>query len=242
MPKLLAALALVILAGCRPTTPVPDAGLTDITIVEAGAAPASTAATPGKGSATVVLVNETSKPVEVSVAFGANSVAKLPTLCGADAGLTCSLPLAAKSEVPLPLAGQWLNATFSFGAPVACGSTKAEINVNNPAWYDITDISLVDGFSNALRIDTTDTADGGLRILGPVWSATGNERNYGVFPNGCDICVARQKPSCGMPPGKDGCKGGTQYNPDVPCQHQGAAMGGGGAYRVVYLGDLRPAK
>ena len=134
-----------------------------------------------------------------------------------------------------PVHGAWLNATFSFEAPVTCNTTKAEVNVNNPAWYDILDVSLVDGFNKALRIDVS-----GGTTLGPVWSIYGNEKSFGVFPNGCDICTARQSPPCGMSPGRDGCKSGTQYKPDVPCQYQGSTMGGGGSYRIVYLGDMRP--
>jgi len=49
----------------------------------------------------------------------------------------------------------------------------------------------------------------------------------GVFPVGCDICVARQQPPCGISPcgsspndgGQTcGCHIGGQYNPIVPCQ------------------------
>jgi hypothetical protein len=220
----------VCLLGCHhPTTAAPAPAPSEL--------PASTPI-----AATVTLVNETKQSVQVFVAFGASSVV-LPAswpFCNVDAGLVCFFPLAAKTEQSLPLAGKWLNATFSFAGPVTCNTTKAEINVNNPKWFDIADISLVDGFSKALRIDTTDTADGGMRILGPVWGPYGNEKNYGVYPDGCDICVERQSPPCGMKPGRDGCKSGSQYDPSVPCQFQGATMGGAGAYRVVYLGDLRP--
>jgi hypothetical protein len=43
-----------------------------------------------------------------------------------------------------------------------------------------------------------------------------------------------------MTPGTDGCKSGTQYKPDVPCQHQGATMGGG-AFVSVALVKPEPA-
>jgi hypothetical protein len=36
---------------------------------------------------------------------------------------------------------------------------------------------------------------------------------------------------------KDGCKAGTQYKPDVPCQYQGTVKGGGGAVTVTLLAN-----
>jgi hypothetical protein len=107
------------------------------------------------------------------------------------------------------------------------------LNVNNPKWYDTLDVSLVDGYSNQIEIDAA-TSKGTVK-LGPPKGATGNEKVLGVFPNGCDICVARQNPPCGMKPGKDGCKKGPdQYHPDVLCQWQGLKMGGGETIQVLY--------
>ena len=219
-----------------------DATVTDVT----PSMPAPRAAESSPAWSTVALVNATSKPVTVFVAFGAGSVV-LPQswpFCGVDSGLACSFSLAGKSELTMPDGGRTLNATFSFDKPVTCNTTKAEVNVNNPVWYDVVDISLVDGFNKALRIDvqaTTGDLGSVERPLGPVWGKTGNERNYGVFPDGCDVCTARLSPPCGMPPGtRDGCKQGSQYKPDVPCQYQGTVMGGGGIYRIVYLGDMQP--
>jgi hypothetical protein len=69
-------------------------------------------------------------------------------------------------------------------------------------------------------------------MAGPPAGASGNESVLGIFPYGCDICVARQAPPCGIPTGSDGCKTGTQSNPAVPCQLQGAVKGGGGTLAV----------
>jgi hypothetical protein len=148
--------------------------------------------------------------------------------------LNCNFPLAKGATQELPLAAQNLNATFSFFQPVTCATTKVELNVNNPEWYDVSDVSLVDGFNVPVRLQfgATDVT---------VQQATGNETKAGVYPNGCDICVARQNPPCGMQPGTDGCKAGTQYDPDVPCQLQGSVMGGGSNRVVVELIDVEPA-
>src|SRR5271155_3652036 len=81
---------------------------------------------------TVTLVNESSVNIMAYIAFGADSVV-LPssiTACNVDAGLTCQFMVPAHENANLPLGGQYLNATVSYGAPVACGSTKAEVNVN----------------------------------------------------------------------------------------------------------------
>jgi len=185
-----------------------------------------------KPGTTVVVSNESQEDVTVYVAFGSNSVI-VPTswaFCKNPSGLTCDFVLAKKTAIPLPLSGQYLNATFSFKKPVGCGASKAELNVNNPKWYDITDVSLVDGFNGNIEIEVDGTK------LGPTRGAGGNEKVLGVFPYGCDICVARQSPPCGIKPGIEGCKTGSQYNPDVPCQHQGTKMGDGSSIRVMYFG------
>lgn len=178
----------------------------------------------------VQIWNPTTAPVTVYFAFGPGSVvtpANWP-FCHVTAPGNCVFILLAHSSKELPLAGKWLNATLAFNRPVGCGSTKAELNVNNPAWYNILDVSLVDGFSNGILIES-----GTTKIS--VASKDGNEKRFGVYPLGCDICVARQQPSCGFPAGKFGCKGGTQYKPDVPCQYQGTVMGGGNVLVKVSL-------
>jgi hypothetical protein len=171
---------------------------------------------------TLTVQNNTDSATVVNFAFGADSVV-LPTAwpaCTATAPLNCNMTVAAHSGAALPVGG-YLNATLAFGGAVGCGSTKAELNMNNPKWYNVLDISLVDGYSNKVSI----TSDG--KTLGPPLGAQGNEKVFGLYPLGCDICTARQNPPCGMSPGGHGCKGGTQYKPDVPCQYQGPKMGGG---------------
>jgi len=187
----------------------------------------------------VVLLNATPDDTVVYFAFGADSIV-LPSswpFCTATSNLNCSFPMKANTGRALPAPG-YLNVTVTFGAAVGCGTTKAELNVNNPKWYDVVDISLVDGYSNDILIEYADKA--GAKRIGPVLGKSGNEKAFGVYPLGCDICVARQKPSCGMTPGTDGCKTGSQYNPDVPCQYQGATMGGG-AFISVALVKAEPA-
>jgi hypothetical protein len=182
------------------------------------------------GGSSLHVINSSAADTIVYVAFGADSAITQWPVCPATTRLNCKFSLKAHATQDLPLGGSYLNATLSFGAPVTCSTTKAELNLNNPQWYDIADVSLVDGYSNRIEIDA-----GGVK-LGPPVGATGNEKVYGVFPNGCDICVARQSPPCGMKPGKDGCKKGPdQYHPDVPCQFQGKVLGGGTAMRVVLL-------
>ena len=183
----------------------------------------------------LVVSNETANDAMVYVAFGSNSVVlpKSWPFCKPTSELTCEFPLKANGSRSLPLKGQLLNATLAFNAPVGCGATKAELNLNIPSWYDTADISLVDGWN----VDMAITADG--TQLGPTKGKGGNELVLGVFPLGCDICVARQQPPCGITPGNDGCKGGTQYNPDVPCQWQGTKMGGGSS---ISLSIVNPTK
>lgn len=168
--------------------------------------------------------------VTVYVAFGSDSAITGWPVCKAAGRLNCNFPLAGKTSIDLPLNGKYLNATLSFDDPPGCGATKAELNLNNPKWYDITDISLVDGFNKSVGIVVK---DGTSTTLGPVQSQTGNEKAYGVYPYGCDICVERQNPPCGISKGKNGCKTGTQSKPDVPCQHQSTTMGGGSAVTVT---------
>jgi hypothetical protein len=182
--------------------------------------------------------NDTAENVTAYLSFGSDSVV-LPTgtawaFCTNTSNLNCSFPLAPHASQELPLAGKYLNVTISFGGQ-GCGATKAELNVNNPKWYDITDVSLVDGYSNKIAIDIEDAT--GRKELGPPKGPSDNEKVYGLFPLGCDICVARQSPPCGMKPGTDGCKTGGQYDPSVPCQYRGPTKSGGSRIRVDYLGN-----
>jgi hypothetical protein len=178
--------------------------------------------------------NLRSVPTTVFVSFGSDSVV-LPSdwsFCASTSGLNCSFDLEGSDWKFLPLAGKHLNATFSFDAAVGCGATKAEVNINNPAWNDILDVSLVDGYNNKVSIEVVVKGDKPV-FLGPPHGEIGNEKVFGVFPYGCDICVARQSPPCGIPIGTHGCKSGSQYDPDVPCQYQGPKKGGGERIRIA---------
>jgi len=222
-------LPLLLLVGCQktpsPSTSTGPAGASSPERLRAGAT----------GSTTVTVTNTTSSPVTVNVAFSAASVVTPSqwSFCNVDAGLTCAFTLTASpgpgNSQSLPLAGQYLNATLAFNSTPSCNSTKAELNVNNPTWYDIVDVSLVDGYSNDIEINANGT------LLGPPNPDGGNASVFGLFPYGCDICVARQSPPCGISPGGSGCKSGTQYNPTVPCQYQGPVMGGGSTITVSLM-------
>jgi hypothetical protein len=187
---------------------------------------------------TVLVANETGAAEIVNVSFGSDSVVKTFPFCEQVDGGGCQFPLRPHTSRALPISGQYLNATIAFGgSAVGCGTTKAELNINNPNWYDTIDVSMVDGYSNRVMIEVANPTlpDAGITRLGPPNGRTGNETVYGVFPFGCDICVARQDPPCGIQPGTDGCKKGTQYNPDVPCQYQGPFMGGGSRLKVALV-------
>lgn len=189
------------------------------------------------GTSTVEISNDTASDTVVYFAFGADSAITSWSFCPTTSRLNCQFPLKAHTKQNLPLAGAYLNATFSFGAAVTCGSTKGELNLNNPKWYDIADVSLVDGYSNKIAISITG-AHGTVTKLGPPLGRNGNQKVFGLFPLGCDICVARKNPPCGMTPGKSGCKAGPdQYHPNVPCQFQGSTMGGGSTVRVSFQGS-----
>ena len=187
----------------------------------------------GASSTALLISNGQKDAIDVYVSFGSDSkiIADDWGFCSGS-GLSCNFSLGGQTTKLMPNpTGAYINATFSFGAPVGCGTTKAEININNPTWYDTLDVSLVDGYSNDLEIVVTPVS-GKAVTLGPPNGETGNEKVYGLFPYGCDICVERQNPPCGISKGKTGCKKGTQYKPDVPCQFQGATKGGGGSVEV----------
>src|SRR5271166_2649597 len=179
--------ALVLLAltllGCPSPTPapVPDAAPVappaSVSAAPSASAPAASAPAPGSvvtaakasaGASTLTIANDTDGNAKVYLAFGSNSVV-LPaspgwTFCKGS-GLNCDFELAKHSSQHAPLAGKYLNVTISFDKPVTCDTTKAEVNINNPAWYDICDISLVDGFNKFVAIDTVSSA--GALTLGP---------------------------------------------------------------------------
>jgi hypothetical protein len=180
----------------------------------------------GSVGSEVVLDNQTDKATHVFVSFGADSVVKAAdwaSFCTVRAPLNCDFQLGAKSIQLVTGRGRYLNATISFDGQ-GCGATKAELNVSNPNWYNVLDVSLVDGYSNKVKITNTELS-GKVTTLGPPAGKTGNENIMGVFPYGCDICVAQQHPPCGIVPGGPGCHSGTQYAPVPVCQWQGPKMG-----------------
>jgi hypothetical protein len=195
---------------------------------------------PAPSATTLTIQNSRTTAGNVFVSFGADSkiTAADWSFCPGK-GLTCSFPIAGQTSRLMPNPkGAYINATFAFNQPVGCGVTKAEVNINNPKWYDILDVSLVDGYSNNVQIVIKPVAvkdKTAATILGPPHGATGNEKVLGVFPYGCDICVERQNPPCNIKKGKTGCKAGTQYDPKPPCQWQGTTKGGGGSAVTVEL-------
>jgi hypothetical protein len=172
-------------------------------------------------SGKVAVQNKTDAATTVFVSFGGGSaITGWPFCKTVPSG--CSFPLPAHRTVGLPLGGKYLNATFAFGSAPACGQTVLEVNVNTSNQTDTANISLVNGYSTPVSMTVVDSS--GTHVLGPVHAATGNEKAFGVYPLGCDICIARSSPPCGIAPGNTGCKRGPdQYHPDVPCQYQGSS-------------------
>jgi len=172
----------------------------------------------------VVLVNNQSSPAGVFINFGADSVINVTNLDGfcdsqSTAPLNCHHTLAANSSEELPNPDfKYVNLALAFNNPVTCGATKAEVIANNPNWYDIMDVSVVDGFNNKIEIDAT--ARGGTTVkLGPPAGITGNQLLFGVFPFACTQCAAILNAPCGSN-GPGECHAGTESNPDPPCQYQ----------------------
>ena len=237
-------LALVLVLGAcsgsscsKPSAPAPPPPPPEA----ASPCPPSGSASGGDVPSTVIVVNTAPDDTVVAITFGPNSMitAASWSFCQDGSAPACVFPLKGRgASRALPIGSQYLNATLVFGAPtVGCGTTKAELNVNNPIWHDVVDVSLVDGYSNGVAIEVAPSGgDGAATKLGPPVGAASNEKVFGLFPVGCDICVARDQPACGMPVGKDGCKGGTQYDPDVPCQYQGPARFGGLSILVEHVG------
>jgi hypothetical protein len=214
---------LIFLVGCHSTSAPPPT-------TSSSSEPVVATATAG----TAVKLTNQQGPLTVYFNFGADSAITPAdwSFCTATGPLNCNFTLTGSKE--LPTSGKYLNVTIAFGHPVTCDMTKAELNVNNPKWYDIYDVSLVDGYSNKIEIDYK-APDGTTKKIGPPNGKTDNEKVFGVYPYGCDICVARKDPQCGISKGTEGCKKGSQYNPDVPCQFQGPVKSGGGEVNVALL-------
>ncbi|HOW54219.1 MAG TPA: hypothetical protein PLR60_06125 [Syntrophorhabdaceae bacterium] len=173
----------------------------------------------------VVIKNQQSSSVTASISFAADSEVNAQTLgtfCKSSTGkLNCVFDVPANGSKEIPNPGyKYLNMALAFKANVGCGSTKAEVTVNNPKWYDVLDVSLVDGFNEKIQINVT-PAGGKATVLGPPKGKSGNQKVFGVFPEGCDVCVERRNPPCGYSKGKSPeCKAGTEMKPDVVCQYQ----------------------
>src|SRR5215470_8448841 len=145
----------------------------------------------------VRITNKQNAPAEVYINFAADSTLKPTDLpfCKITGPLNCQFTLSANSsqDVPNPQA-KYFNMALAFNAPVNCGSTKAEVLVNNPNWYDILDVSVVDGFNEKIQMNLTPTS-------------------------GCTICAGIKNAPCGDA-GAGECKKGSESNPDVLCQYQ----------------------
>ena len=169
----------------------------------------------------VRITNQQGTPAEVYINFAADSVLKPTDLpfCKVTGPLNCHFTLAARSsqDVPNPQ-GKYLNMALAFNAEVTCGSTKAEVLVNNPSWFDVLDVSVVDGFNEKIQINLTPTG-GQLTQLGPPVGKLGNQKVFGVFPYACTICAGIKNAPCGDG-GPGECKLGTESKPDVLCQYQ----------------------
>jgi hypothetical protein len=169
----------------------------------------------------VRITNEQSTPTRVYINFAADSVLKPTDLpfCEVTGSLNCQFTLGANSsqDIPNPQA-KYLNMALAFNAPVTCGSTKAEVLVNNPKWFDVLDVSVVDGFNEKIQMNLTPTG-GQMTQLGPPEGKLGNQKVFGVFPYACTICAGIKDAPCGDA-GKGECKLGTESKPDVLCQYQ----------------------
>ena len=170
---------------------------------------------------TVRITNRQGTQAQVYINFAPDSVLKpadVP-LFKVTGPLNCEFTLAANSslDIPNPQA-KYLNMALAFNAQVACGSTKAEVLVNNPNWFDILDVSVVDGFNEKIQINLTPTG-GSTTQLGPPVGKLGNQKVLGVFPYGCTICAGIKNAPCGDAGGGE-CKSGSESKPDVLCQHQ----------------------
>jgi len=181
----------------------------------------SAAAQTGAKSKTVRVTNQQNAPAEVYINFAPDSVLKPTDLpfCTVTGPLNCHFTLAAHASQDVPNPGhKYLNMSVAFNAPVSCGSTKAEVAANNPNWYDVLDVSVVDGFNEKIQMNVTPTG-GNVTQLGPPVGKLGNQKIFGVFPYGCTICAGIKNAPCGDA-GAGECKTGSESKPDVLCQYQ----------------------
>lgn len=175
-----------------------------------------------KKNKTVSISNRQDEPATVYINFGADSALNAENLLfceGGKARLNCQFTMDAKSSRDIPNPGKkYINMALAFNHAVACGSTKAEVIVNNPKWCDVFDVSVVDGFNEKIQINLK-PPNGNEVKLGPPVGHFGNQNVFGVFPYGCDLCAGIKGPPCGNA-GKEQCHAGTENNPQPICQYQ----------------------
>jgi hypothetical protein len=176
---------------------------------------------------TVTITNTQGQPATIFINFGADSAINandLGSLCGKpNSPLNCQFQLGpnGSQQIPNPQM-KYINMTLAFNAPITCGTTKAEMTVNNPNFCDVFDVSVVDGFNERMQITVDERPVGQLVTLGPPLGLTKNQNVFGVFPYGCDRCAANVSPppACGPYPGNSACHAGTEFNPIPVCQYQ----------------------
>jgi hypothetical protein len=174
----------------------------------------------------ILFVNNQSSAADVNIAFGADSVINVMNLAGfcepgSSPPLNCHFTLDANEQKELPNPNfKYVNMAVSFNHSVSCNATKAEVIANNPAWYDIQDVSVVDGFNNKIQITVDPGPRGGSTlVIGPPVGLSGNQKIFGVYPFACTICTGIRNAPCGDN-GPSECHAGTEANPDPPCQYQ----------------------
>jgi hypothetical protein len=158
---------------------------------------------------TVRITNRQGTQAQVYINFAADSVLK-PTdvpFCKVTGSLNCEFTLAANSsrDIPNPQA-KYLNMALAFNAPVTCGSTKAEVLVNNPNWFDVLDVSVVDGFNEKIQINLTPTG-GSMTQLGPPVGKLGNQKVFGVFPTAARFARGSKTRRAGIPAAANASRG-----------------------------------
>ena len=163
---------------------------------------------------TVRITNRQGTQAQVYINFAPDSVLKPADVpfCKVTGPLNCEFTLGANCslDIPNPQA-KYLNMALAFNAQVTCGSTKAEVLVNNPNWFDVLDVSVVDGFNEKIQINLTPTS-GSMTQLGPPVGKLGNQKVFGVFPYGCKNCAGIKNAPCGDA-GSGECKSGRSPSP-----------------------------
>lgn len=205
----------------------------------------SSIAESGQKQKKVIIKNMQDKTAEVNINFsdisGINKrdLGKLCDKRGTTSNLNCGFDLGPHQSVEIPNPNfKMLSMALAFNKLVTCGATKAELTVNVQG-DDVFDVSVVDGFNEKIVMTFDPDRAGSKQVkLGPPCGLAGNERVYGVFPYGCDICAGRLTPpkACGpYPPGNSGCKSGTENKPGVICQYPLNNPGEDRGVLTVYL-------